>query len=123
MARLFINTFRAIPQHVGRVEIGGVRLRLRLTFRARTRSWYLDIEREDGTAIVLGRRLSPGWGPLFGIPIDDGPAGFLYVRGPDPYEREDLGATLLLVFSPSTDAPEPTPDPEAPTITIVSGGP
>ena len=119
MARLIITTFQTQPQHVQTVELGGVRLVLTLTFFARTRAWYLDIEREDGTAIATGRRLSPAWGPLFGIPIDDGPDGFLYVRGPDPYVRTDLGETLLLVFSPTADAPPATPTPDDPTITIL----
>ena len=120
MARLIITTFQTQPQHVQTVELGGVRLRLRLTFLERPRAWYLDILREDGTAIATGRRLSPAWGPLFGIPVDDGPAGSLYVRGPDPYVREDLGTLLLLVFSPTADLPAPTPAPDAPVVVVTS---
>ena len=119
MARLIVNTFVELPQNVQTVELGGVRLRLTMTFRSRLRAWYVDVEREDGTVIAFGRRLSPAWGPLFGVPLDDAPDGKLYVRGPDPYVRDDLGVSLLLVFSPTADFPDPTPSPDDPTVAIV----
>ena len=83
------------PCHKYTVALDGVQYQVRLTYRDRTASWYLDLWDEQGAAIVLGRRLSPGWSPQ-GFVTAAGPPGLLYVFGRDPYARDELE---LLYFS------------------------
>ena len=97
---LLLPGFPALPSHRLRVPLGARAYDLRLTWRERPAGWYLDLWQVDGTPIALGRRLTPGWDPILGLGIADSPddGGFLTVRGPDPYERADLGTALRLVW-------------------------
>lgn len=78
-----------VPSHRYRIALDGVQYELRLTYRDRTASWYLDLWDEDGGALLLGRRLSPGWSPNFGV-LTGGPPGLLLVLGADPYPRGEI---------------------------------
>ena len=93
-----LPAYPALPAHTYTVTLGGVAFTLRYVFRARLSAWYIDVFAADGTALARARRLSPGWSPLFALPIVDGPAGYLWVRGPDEYTRLDLGDSIKLVF-------------------------
>jgi hypothetical protein len=125
MAIQEIHTFPQFSQFTLTMQMGPTKLTLRMTWRDRTKSWYLDIFQIDGTPLVLGRRLSPYWSPIFGDArtpelID----GSIAVRGLDGYEQDDLGTTsLLLWYIPFSDllllAPDEV-DPLEPTITITS---
>ena len=97
---LLLPGFPDLPAHRLRVTLGARTYDLRLTWRERPASWYLDLWTTDGTPIALGRRLTPGWDPILGLGIEDSPddGGFLLVRGPDPYQRSDLGGSLRLVW-------------------------
>ena len=119
MARFIIPTFQTDPEFEERVLLGNRRFILKFMFLDRTRAWYIDLLRDDRTPIVIGRRVSPGWGPLFGIPVDEGPDGLVYVRGIDPYLRADLGSTLLVVFLPREDIPVTVPSSEALLVELV----
>lgn len=106
------------------MQLGPTKLRLRMTYRERTASWYLDIYELNGTPLLLGRRLTPTWSPLYNnalIPnlID----GYLYVRGSEGYRQKDLGTdSLVLWYIPASDlllfAPDTSDD--LATTTIVS---
>lgn len=96
-----LPVYTTAPDYTETVELDGVQYRLRFVWRRRTRSWYLDISLLDGTRVVAGRRLSPGYGPLYGTRLPNAPPGFLYVRGVDPYERAELGTVIRLVYYPS----------------------
>lgn len=102
---LLLPGFPHLPAHRIRVTLGARAYDLRLTWRERTASWYLDLWKTDGTPIALGRRLTPGWDPILGLGIADSPddGGFGTVRGTDPYERQDLGAGLRLVWMPTAE--------------------
>lgn len=93
-----ISTFPTLPASLQTVTLEGAQYQLRLTWRHRCQAWYLDLFTLAGVPLVLGRRLSPGWSPTMGLVIEDGPGGYLYVRGRDSYAREDLGATLRLLY-------------------------
>jgi hypothetical protein len=95
---LELATFPALPAHVQTVTLDGVQFRLRLTWRRRCQAWYLDLWTLAGTALALGRRLSPGWMPLLGLVLEDGPDGYLLVRGEDGYTRDQLGEDVQLVY-------------------------
>lgn len=100
-----LPAYPALPAHTYTVTLGGVAYTLRFVFRARLSAWYLDVFSADGTALARSRRLSPGWSPLFALPIVGGPAGYLWVRGPDEYTRLDLGGAVKLVFYDAADVP------------------
>jgi len=114
-----ISTFRLYPQHTQTVELGGLEYRLRLTYRHRLESWYLDLYERDGTPLALGRRLTPQFGPLLGLSIPDGPPGKFIVVGDEPYERDDLGDSLLLVYVTPDELPESAGNVEGVDISIL----
>jgi len=79
-----------LPSHRYRIQLGGVSYVVRLTYRDRLASWYLDLYDVDEEPIALGRRLSPRFSPLLGIGVDRGPSGLLYVEGPDRDGRDTV---------------------------------
>ena len=81
--------FSEVPAHTYTIALDGVQYEIRLVYRARTASWYLDLRDENGVELVLGRRLSPGSSPTGGV-IVDGPPGVIAPFGADPYDRHEL---------------------------------
>lgn len=77
------------PAHRYQVALDGVVYEVRLTYRDRRTSWYLDLWDEQGNALLAGQRLSPNWSPQGGL-ITDGPPGLLVAFGRDPYARNEL---------------------------------
>lgn len=71
------------------MALDGVQYEVRLVWRARTASWYLDLADEDGVWLLRGRRLSPGSSPQAGM-IVGGPPGALAVVAADPYDRAEI---------------------------------
>lgn len=108
--------FPDLPQHTMTVPIGGVLYVATFTWRERLGSWYLDLRSQDGTDLVRGRRLTPGWGPLLGLLIPGAPEGLLWVRGPDAFAQADLGGELLLLHYAADELPQAASDPEAPLV-------
>lgn len=95
---LTLSTFPTLPASRQTVTLEGTQFRVRLTWRHRCRAWYLDLWTLAGTALALGRRLSPDWSPLLGFVLEGGPDGYLFVRGFDGYERLDLGKGVRLLY-------------------------
>ena len=81
--------FHDVPAHSYSVVLDGVTYQIRMVYRERRRSWYVDIRDQDGDPIVLGRRLSPHWSPDKDVSVD-GPAGLLVAIGPEPYGRHGV---------------------------------
>ena len=85
-------------------------IQIRTTFRERTGAWYMDLFELDGTPIVFGRRVSPGFAPLLGLGLE----GVQLPRGPalvilgadDPYLRAALGDTLTLLLLSAEEVDE-----------------
>lgn len=119
-----IATFQEFPQFSQQVVIGGVEMRLRITYRSRLASWYLDAFDLDDAPIVTGRRLSPGFVPMLGLALEtiDPPAlpedVVWYVVGPADYVREDLGDTLGLFIIDRADLPATPATGDAVTVTV-----
>jgi uncharacterized protein DUF6983 len=101
------------PSHRYTMPLDGVQYDIRLTYRERTSSWYLDLWDENGRPLVLGRRLSPNWGPTVGV-LTAGPPGKLFVFGEDPYARDEIE---LWYFTAAELAAEP--DPNVSTLRVV----
>jgi hypothetical protein len=95
---LALSTFPNLPASRQTVTLESTQYRVRLTWRHRCQGWYFDLWTLDGTPLLLGRRLSAGWGPNLGLIVENGPTGFLLVRGLDGYAREDLGDSVQLVY-------------------------
>lgn len=85
-----LPTFPDFPSHTMKVDIDGERLTYRRVYRPRMKGWYVDIFDQDGDPILLGARLSPGTtiggSASVGVPV--------YVLGPSPYRRDQLGDEL-----------------------------
>lgn len=67
----------------------------RFEYKERLRSWYLTYFDADGVCIEAGRRVTPRASPQ--LRFDTIP-GFLYVVGPDPYAKEDLGEAVRVFY-------------------------
>jgi hypothetical protein len=124
MAIQEIHTFPQFSQFDLTMQLGPTKLNLRMTYRERTKSWYLDIYEINGTPVVLGRRLSANWSPIIGYAAIPGLIdGVLYVPGIEGYEQEDLGQTLLLWYISNQDGLfflSPDSDGLDPVVTITS---
>lgn len=92
-----------IAEHEYYVTLEGVEYLVRLTWRERQASWYMDLLIPPDTPVAVGRRLSPGWGPVLGWRVEHRPEGELLVVGPSPYQRDDLGDTLHLYYLPEDE--------------------
>jgi len=103
-----IQGFPEVSSHTQAVVLSVTKYRVRFTYRDRTASWYMDLRKLDGTAIALGRRLTPDWGPIIGFTIADEPEGILIVSGTDGYAKADLGDTLNVLFVPDSEIPAET---------------
>lgn len=104
MSTTVLPGYPSIAQHEYVTTLGDTSYRFTFTWRVRQRAWYFDLELEDGTALIRGRKVSAGWFPLGAVDLgDNAPAGQLYVRGSDNYERADWGSELVLVFVPTAD--------------------
>ena len=113
-----LSTTPSAPCAMQTVTLGATQFRVRFTWRERTASWYLDLYDAAEEPLALGRRLSPGWGPLIGLSVPDGPAGFLFVRGPEPYVREQLGGAVRVIFYTAAALPAVVEDEDAVTIVV-----
>lgn len=104
MANAILPGYPVYPRHSFVVTLGDLRYRFTFTWRERSSSWYMDLYTQDGTELVLGKRLVPGWSPLAGVDLGEHAlGGVLYCRGPEDYERNDFGDTLVLVYVPQAD--------------------
>ncbi|NOT72464.1 MAG: hypothetical protein HOP09_14680 [Hyphomicrobium sp.] len=83
-----------LPAQKFQIVLDGVQYTLRLTWKDRTASWYLDVYGPQGESIALGRRLSAGYAPLAGA-VTNGPPGLLAVTGTEPASRHE---TQLFYF-------------------------
>lgn len=108
------------PRFVQRFTFGARKLRAAIMWRPRLGSWILDLYDADDTPIALGRRLSPGWMPLYGLALGDDTDRdtVLLVQGPSPYRRDDLGARLQVLVVPIADLPTAA---AATGVTITNG--
>lgn len=98
-----INVFPGLRQHTQRVTLDGSIYRITLTWRDRVSGWYMDLFDVDDVPISVGRRLSPGWSPMFSVlPAGRPPGTFIVVGEPD-YGREDLGENLELFYLTVTE--------------------
>jgi hypothetical protein len=119
-----IATFQEQPQFSQQLVVGGVEMRLRITYRQRLASWYVDALDLDDTRIATGRRLSPGFLPFLGLALEtiDPPAlpedVIWYVVGPTDYAREDLGDTLGLIVFDLDEIPAAATEADQVTVTV-----
>lgn len=117
-----VHTFPQFSSFSLTMELGPTKLFLRMTYRERTQSWYLDVRELNDTPVVLGRRISARYMLTLTYPeLSELIAGELYAMGLDGGTQQDLGKTLKLWFIPEEDfwffQPDIS-DPLAPTISI-----
>lgn len=99
------------PIHDYWVELSGVLYRLRIHYKERQDSWYLDIRDADDAALVLGRRISTDNAILAKYRVEGLPPGLLILmdttgaRSECTYE--DLGRSHLLAYLEPEEIPAP----------------
>jgi len=115
-----LAAYPSLPSFTQTVVLGSVQYQVRSTWYDRMGAWYVDLLTADGVQVAGGRRVSPGSMPLLQLlPVDAPEDGVLYVRGGgDPYEREWLGADVLLQWF--TDAEIAAAAPTATSLISVS---
>ena len=95
-----LRFFWALPSQAQTVTLDGVVYRVRVVYRRRLASWYLDLLTQSSEPLIMGRRITPGWSPLAGR--RGGPDAVVYVSDiPDPYRRDELGRELTVTLYPS----------------------
>ena len=105
------------PERTQTVTLGDRQFRVRLVFRDRTSSWYMDLFDAADVPMALGRRLSPSAFPTSGLQLVGKPDGALMVTGAEPYVRSDMGDTLVLQFIGADEVV--VVQPEGPRIAIL----
>ena len=118
MAIIVLPTFPDLPQSLQTLTLELVQYRVRFTWRERLQAWYLDLLELDETPIVLGQRVSPGWGPLYRLLPMASPPGLFFVSGPEPYSREMLGSEVVVLFASSDEIPPDTVTDSGLTVTL-----
>lgn len=110
-----------LRKHRQRTTLDGTVYRITLTWRPRTRGWYMDLYDSQGDPIALGRRLNPGWPPLRGVVDERVPPGGFIVIGPDPYRRQDLGDDLQILYYTESelDSIPEAQSSDAPSVSVV----
>lgn len=94
-----LHTFPQFSKVSATMQLGPVKLRYRLTWRERTKSWYIGLYELNDTPLLVGRRLSPFWSPLYGnATIPELIQGLLFVRGVEGYSQKDIGTEALLLW-------------------------
>ncbi len=101
--------FPLSPRHRFRVALGDAVFGVVMTWRERCAAWYVDLYDADGTALITGRRVSPGTSPWADVVADALPESVVVAVGPDPYDRAALGAALALVSWDAADLGEDLP--------------
>lgn len=96
---VLLSTRPDLRKHTQRVELDGVVYRIVLTWRQRLSAWYLNLYRSsDDAPIALGRRICPGWSPLFENTNPLRPPGAFVIIGPEDYQRTDLGDRVQILY-------------------------
>ena len=91
------------------ITLSGAQYVLSFVWKSRMRAWYVDIADVNGTPLVQGTRVTPGWAPWVQLQIPAMPPGIYIPVGPDPYAENDLGQSVLCAYS--TDAIAAAVDP------------
>lgn len=90
-----------LPAQLQTVALAGTIYRIRATYKNRLGSWYIDILRQDGTPVLTGRRVTPGWALNLAKHPELDIDGLLKVSNvADPYPRDALGNELNITFYP-----------------------
>jgi len=110
-----LPAFPVQPQHTARVTLGDAEFTVRLTWRARTASWYIDLYDADGAELLVGRRVSARGSLWLGMRVPGLPDGELFVSGLDGYARNDLGGKVEIVYYPRAEI---TPEPADPGFVV-----
>lgn len=116
---LILPAFPEIPCHSFTVTLGEAQYNIRMTWRDRTQSWYMDLYDVENNPLALGKRLAPGWAPLAGT-LRDPEGGYFYVSGEDGYKQEDLGKTLQVIFYTMEEIGERQPNSLVKSVEIIS---
>lgn len=97
-----------------RMNVAGVELVFELQWRERVQAWYLSIREEDGTPVLLGRRIVAEWSPTLRRRTTQLPDGlFLVARqgdGLEPAGKTELGKDVLFYFLSEAEVDELTSD-------------
>lgn len=93
-----ITAYPSVARTIQVVTLGDAQYRLTLTWKGRLKAWYFNLQTLAGVDIVVGRRVSPGYGPLLGLLPEGAPGGLFFVRGKDGYKRNDIGSNVAIVY-------------------------
>ena len=98
-----VPTTSDFTRYVQLTEMGERRYRIRLAWQGRSAAWYFSLYAEDGTPLVLGRKLRLAY-PVLRQFVATGklPEGHLLIPDLDRSKvepgREDLGERLQVLY-------------------------
>lgn len=104
MAQLVIDVRPGTaPAPVISTEVDGVAVRLAFRWLPNLESWVMQVRDPGDVPLSMPLRVSPG----VALPLDTRdprvPPGSFRWEGPEPYGRDDLGVTLVLLYDEAAD--------------------
>ena len=83
------------------VELDGITIRLAFRWHPVPARWMMTVKSPGGTVIGMPQYASPGGDVLLDKTNPLIPPGRLFWQGRDPYTRESLGSTVVLMYEPA----------------------
>jgi hypothetical protein len=80
------------------LSLDGVAIRLRGRWLPWIGRWLVRVETPDGAPLTSEQIVSPGGQIVWDRLRPDTPSGVLLWTGPDPYDRDDLGVAVGLLY-------------------------
>lgn len=102
-----LKAFTDQPSTSYTLPLDGRDYRVTLRWSERRLSWQFDLETDAGDAIITGRTLCVNEDPTAGVVGPLAPRGRFVVLGIEPYRRDDLGRSLLLIYIPEAEIVTP----------------
>lgn len=83
------------------VELDGITVRLAFRWLPVPGRWIMSVKANNGEVISMPQMVSPGGNVLLDRTDPRIPPGRLFWQGRDPYTRESLGETVVLMYEPA----------------------
>lgn len=82
------------------VELDAITIRLAFRWYPIPGRWMMTVKAPNGEPLAMPQMVSPGGNVLMDVRDPRVPPGRLYWQGRDPYTRESLGDTVVLMYEP-----------------------
>lgn len=113
-----LPAFPRQASHEYRIVLGEQTYRVRLVWRWRLVGWYLDVWQADGTAVIVGRRVSAGYLTVPDLATTGALGDLIFAAGTEITAQDQLGAGLALIHFTRDELPAVAAVADAPVIEV-----